>query len=77
MFSSTKIFALLAILWIVWMLFKFLERRQTLAKDSENSPNDKNTSPPTDHAVEVQECTRCQKFVSASGCAQENCPLRG
>ena len=76
MFSPTKIFALLAILWIVWMLFKFLERRQTLAKNSENPPTDKTPSEQTDHAVEVQECSRCQKFVSASGCAQENCPLR-
>jgi hypothetical protein len=76
MFSPIKIFALLAILWIVWMLFKFLERRQTLAKDSENSPNDKHTSSPADHAVEVQECSRCRQFVSVSGCGQENCPLR-
>ena len=76
MFSPAKIIGLLAILWIVWMVFKFLERRQNLPKDAQDTPNESSGSDAGQQAVDVVECSSCNKFVSKGGCADKNCPLR-
>ena len=76
MFSPAKIIGLLAILWIVWMLFKFLERRQNLPKDAQDTRNESSGSDAGQQAVDVVECSSCHEFVSKGGCADKNCPLR-
>jgi len=77
MFSLPKILGLLAILWLVWMLFRIIERRQIQTNSDKNGIADNQGTDGTDKAVEVEECPRCHKFVSKGGCAKENCPLRG
>ena len=76
MFSPAKIVGLLAILWIVGMVFKFLERRQNLPKDAQDMRNESGGSDAGQPAVDVVECSSCHKFVSKGGCADKNCPLR-
>ena len=77
MFSLPKIFGLLAILWLVWMLFRIIERRQIQTNSDKNGSADNQGTDGADKAVEVEECPHCHKFVSKGGCAKENCPLRG
>jgi hypothetical protein len=76
MFSPAKIIGLLAILWIVWMVFKFLERRQNLPNDVQDTRNESSGYDAGQQAVDVVECSSCHKFVSKGGCADKNCPLR-
>mgnify|MGYP001070953414 len=77
MFSLPKILGLLAILWLVWMLFRLIERRQIQTNSDKNGPADNQGEEGPSSAVEVEECPHCHKFVSKGGCAKENCPLRG
>ena len=77
MFSIPKILGLLAILWLVWMLFRIIERRQIQTNSDKNGTADNQGTDGADKAVEVEECPHCHKFVSKDGCAEENCPLRG
>ena len=77
MFSLPKILGLLAILWLVWMLFRIIERRQIQTNSDKNGTADNQGTDGADKAVEVEECPHCHKVVSKGGCAKENCPLRG
>ena len=77
MFSLPKILGLLAILWLVWMLFRIIELRQIQTNSDKNGTADNQGVEGSGKAVEVEECPHCHKFVSKGGCAKENCPLRG
>ena len=77
MFSLPKILGLLAILWLVWMLFRIIELRQIQTNSDKNGTADNQRVEGADKAVEVEECPHCNKFVSKGGCAKENCPLLG
>ncbi len=76
MFSPAKILGLLAIFWVVWMVFKFLERSQNPLRGSQDSPNESTGSDAGQQAVDVVECSSCHKFVLKGGCVDKNCPLR-
>ena len=71
MFSLPKILGLLAILWLVWMLFKIIERRQIQTNSDKNGTADNQRVEGADKAVEVEECPHCNKFVSKGGCARK------
>ena len=76
--SLPKILGLFALIWLVWMAFRFIEVRQ---KNRADQPLDKNDDAAgaakkdqNDASVDLQECTICGAWVSGETCDQENCP---
>ena len=76
--SLPKILGLFALIWLVWMAFRFIEARQTNRADQ---PLDKNADAAgaakkdqNDVSVDLQECKICGAWVSGETCDQENCP---
>jgi len=76
--SLPKILSLFALIWLVWMAFRFLEARQ---KNRAYQPLDKNSDAAgaakkdqNDASVDLQECTICGAWVSGETCDRENCP---
>ena len=76
--SLPKILGLFALIWLVWMAFRFIEARQ---KNLADQPLDKNDNAAeaakkdqSDASVDLQECTICGAWVSGETCDRENCP---
>ena len=76
--SLPKILGLFALIWLVWMAFRFIEARQ---KNRTAQPLDKNgdaagtaKKDQNDASVDLQECTICGAWVSGETCDRENCP---
>jgi len=76
--SLPKILGLFALIWLVWMAFRFIEARQ---KNLADQPLDKNgdaaraaKKDQNDASVDLQECTICGAWVSGETCDRENCP---
>ena len=76
--SLPKILGLFALIWLVWMAFRFIEARQ---KSRADQPLDKNSDAAgtakkdqNDVSVDLQECTICGTWVSGDTCDWENCP---
>ena len=76
--SLPKILGLFALIWLVWMTFRFIEARQ---KNLADQPLDKNDNAAeaakkdqSDASVDLQECTICGAWVSGETCDRENCP---
>ena len=76
--SLPKILGLFALIWLVWMAFRFIEARQknhadqTLDKNSDAAGGEKKDQ--NDASVDLQECTICGAWVSGETCDWENCP---
>ena len=77
-FSLPKILGLFALIWLVWMAFRFIEARQknqvdqTLDKNSDVAGAAKKDQ--NEASVDLQECTICGAWVSGETCDRENCP---
>ena len=76
--SLPKILGLFALIWLVWMAFRFIEARQ---KNRVDQPLDKNSDAAgaakkdqNDASVDLQECTICGAWVSGETCDRVNCP---
>ena len=76
--SLPKILGLFALIWLVWMAFRFIEAQQ---KNRADQPLDKNgdaagvaKKDQDDASVDLQECTICGAWVSGDTCYRENCP---
>ena len=76
--SLPKILGLFALIWLVWMAFRFIEARQ---KNGADQPLDKNEDAAgaakkaqSDASVDLLECTICGAWVSGETCDRENCP---
>ena len=76
--SLPKILGLIAVIWLVWMIFQVIDARQ---KNRADQPLDKNGDAPgaakrdpNDASVDLQECTICGAWVSGETCGRENCP---
>ena len=76
--SLPKILGLFALIWLVWMTFRFIEARQ---KNLADQPLDKNgdaagtaKKDQNDASVDLQECTICGAWVSGETCDRVNCP---
>ena len=74
--SLPKILGLFALIWLVWMAFRFIEARQ---KNRVDQPLDKNSDAAgaakkdqNDASVDLQECTICGAWVSGETCDWEN-----
>ena len=76
--SLPKILGLFALIWLVWMAFRFIEARQknhadrTLDNDSDAAGAAKKDQ--NEASVDLQECTICGAWVSGETCDRENCP---
>ena len=76
--SLPKILGLFAMIWLVWMAFRFIEARQknfadqTLDKNSDAAGAAKKDQ--NEASVDLQECTICGAWVSGEICDRENCP---
>ena len=76
--SLPKILGLFALIWLVWMAFRFIEARQknhtdqTLNKNSDAAAAAKKDQ--NEASVDLQECTICGAWVSGETCDRENCP---
>ena len=75
--SLPKILGLFALIWLVWMAFRFIEARQ---KKPTDQPLDKNSDAAgatkkdqNDASVDLQECTICGAWFSGETCDRENC----
>ena len=76
--SLPKILGLFALIWLVWMAFRFIEAHQ---KNRADQPLNKNgdaggaaKKDQNDASVDLQECTICEAWVSGDTCDRENCP---
>jgi len=76
--SLPKILGLFALIWLVWMAFRFIEARQ---KNHADQTLDKNSAAAgaakkdqNDVSFDLQECTVCGAWVSGETCDRENCP---
>ena len=76
--SLPKILGLFALIWLVWMAFRFIEARQknhadqTLDKNSDAAAAAKKDQ--NEASVDLQECTICGAWFSGETCDRENCP---
>ena len=80
--SLPKLFGLLAVIWLVWVAFRFFEARQ---KNGFNHSTDNGESKSAGEAgapdnetyktsVDLQECELCGAWFSGETCERENCP---
>ena len=76
--SLPKILGLFALIWLVWMAFRFIEVRQ---KNRADQPLDKNgdaagvaEKDQNGASVDLQECKSCGAWVNGETCDRENCP---
>ena len=76
--SLPKILGLFALIWLVWMAFRFIEARQ---KNRADQPLDKSgdaagaaKKDQNDASGDLQECTICGAWVSGGSCDRESCP---
>ena len=80
--SLPKLIGLLAVIWLVWMTFRFFEARQkngsTRSVDNDNSKSEGETGMPDSEAhetsVDLKECDLCGVWFSGEACDRENCP---
>ena len=82
MLSLPKLLGLLAVIWLIWTAFRFVEARQK-NRSKHSMDNGKNKSPgetePLDNetyetSVDLQECNLCGAWFSGETCDRENCP---
>ena len=82
MLSLPKLLGLLAVIWLIWTAFRFVEARQKnrskhsmdngenkSAGETEPLNNEKYETP-----VDLQECDLCGAWFSGETCDRENCP---
>ena len=80
--SLPKLFGLLAVLWLVWTVFRIFEARQKngsnhtinngeskSAGEAEAPKNEMYTT-----SVDLRECDLCGAWFSGETCERENCP---
>ncbi len=80
--SFPKLLGLLAVIWLVWMAFRFFEARQKNVAsqpiyDDENQSADEAGAPENETykaSVDLQECDLCGAWFSGESCERENCP---
>jgi len=71
MFSGPKLLLLFAVLWLVWLAFRLIDRRNRLQKTGQEETAEKKA----DSFVELTECKGCGAYVTAAGCDNSDCPV--
>ena len=80
--SLPKLLGLLAVIWLVWIAFRFFEARHKnslnqFVDDSESKSNGEAGAPDNETyetSVDLQECDLCGAWFSGETCDRENCP---
>lgn len=67
MFTPQKILILLLILGFVWFLFRIIEKRNRVMKQSGKGRAE---------TMDLTQCSRCGNWVN-SACKKDNCPISG
>ena len=71
MFSGPKLLLLGAVLWLVWISFRLIDRRYR----ARSAGQDKTAENKGDSFVELTECEGCGAYVTAAGCDNIDCPV--
>ena len=71
MFSGPKLLLLFAVLWLVWLVFRLIDRRNRTWNASQGKTAEKKT----DSFVDLTECEGCGAYVTALGCDNPDCPV--
>ena len=71
MFSGPKLLLLGAVLWLVWIVFRLIDRRNRVR----NADRDKTAENKADSFVDLTECEGCGAYVTAAGCDNTECPV--
>ena len=71
MFSGPKLLLLFSVLWLVWLVFRLIDRRKPIW----NSSQDETAERKADRFVELTECEGCGAYVTAAGCDNSDCPV--
>ena len=69
MISIPKLLLIGSIIFVVWSLFKLIDRRRLNTRNTEHSED-------LGRPVDTVECPKCNAFVSDAGCAATDCPVR-
>lgn len=72
--SLPKLIGLAAIVWLVWMAFRFFEARQRAAADEAGNPKDDDAAAAEAPSLDLEECAVCGAWVSGTPCERKNCP---
>jgi len=72
--SLPKLIGLAAVVWLVWMAFRFFEARQRAAADAANQPKDDDGKAAEPPSLDLEECDVCGAWVSGTPCERKNCP---
>ena len=80
--SFPKLLGLFAMIWLVWMAFRFFEARQKNAASQpiyggeKQSADEVGARENETHkaSVDLQECDLCGAWFSGERCERENCP---
>ena len=82
-FSLPKLLGLFALIWLVWVAFRFFEARQKKNDINQDSGDGKGKSPSEAgmgengedaKSIDLQECDVCGAWVISETCERENCP---
>ena len=68
MFTPTKIIVLVLILFFVWSIFKMVEKRDNLSRETKKNSR-KTTS------VDLEQCSVCKSWVDVP-CNEADCPIK-
>ena len=71
MFSGPKFLLLIAVLWLVWLAFRLIDRRNR----ARNAGQDETTAKQAGSFVELKECEGCGAYVTTAGCNNADCPV--
>ena len=71
MFSGPKLLILFAVLWLLWLAFRLIDRRNRIRNPDEGETAEKKAN----SFVELSECERCGAYVTAAGCDNSDCPV--
>ena len=76
MFSGPKLLLLGAVLWLVWLAFRLINRRsRALNADKDETGQQEPGERRDDSFVELTECEGCGAYVTSAGCDNADCPL--
>lgn len=71
MFSGPKLLLLAAVLWLIWLIFRLIDRRNRMR----NASQDETAEKKADSFVELTECGGCGAYVTTAGCNNSDCPV--
>ncbi len=76
MFSGSKLLLLGAVLWLVWLVFRLIDRRNRARNADQDEMSQQETrKKKADSFVDMTECEGCGAYVTEAGCDNADCPV--